>query len=189
MNRIAAASLAVLTIVMSACTDMDPPDATPDQALRPAVAQIEESDALRADGHLEIMFSDDVKHFMHFPQGHNLYTRLGSKIVAQASEKSTEAFVITFISLDLRDHQYPKNLPPPKDFTPPIDPIAIAANVGFEYVDPENNRWTGFGNAEIASFQANGTITGNFSELVLQHTDKVVEDRIVTKGNFRTRLQ
>ncbi len=103
---------------------------------------------------------------------HTYCTGLASQIMVGASADAGPRFRITFASLNLRNLDYPVDLPPPKDFSKPMDPMLAGATVGFGYTDAKGTEWAGPGNIRVASFESDGIITGRFSDVSIPHTQK-----------------
>ena len=128
------------------------------------------------------------KTFEHLPESGSYYSSLASSIRAHPESGSTESLTINFMSIDLKAHTYPGELPAPKDPGQPMSPSAAMASVGSSYVDPEGLEWAGPGKVRVESFGNDGVIRGTFDDVSLPHTDKEHPNITLSGGVFSARI-
>lgn len=126
--------------------------------------------------------------FDALPEGHNYYTSMASQVTARPRVDAAEQLSITFASMDLRQLQYPVQLPGPRQAGTLFDPLATMAGVGFSYRTEDGREWAGPGNVRIAQFGRDGVIVGSFTDVTLPHTDRQLPDISLSDGTFRARI-
>lgn len=119
---------------------------------------------------------------------HTYYTRLASQLTAEASGETNTRLQITFATINLREVDYPGDLPPPKDFTKPMDPMTAGVMIGFSYTDMDGTEWAGPGKIHVESYESDGVISGSFADVSIPHTEKELPNAVLTNGEFRVRL-
>lgn len=139
-------------------------------------------------GELTFTVDGEPKRFGYVPESQTSCTPYASSFVAFPEEASAEHLSITFLSINLKKLSYPTDLPQPKDFSKPMDPLAAMANVGFSYVDPQGLEWAGPARLRIESFGNDGVIRGTFDGVTLRHTDKERPDLDLGGGSFTVQL-
>ncbi len=182
------ACLAVLlsgSLYAGCSTDEPPPvaEAVPDPVSTAPAAR-----AATGEGSITASINGTKLTFDNVLADHTYSTGLASQIIATASAEDNPRFRITFASLNLRNLDYPVDLPPPKDFSKPMDPMQAGAMVGFGYTDANGTEWAGPGEIRVESFESDGMITGSFSNVSIPHTQKELPDAVLTDGTFRVRI-
>lgn len=108
----------------------------------------------------------------------------GAALVVKPDASATEAFRVTFLSIDLRDHEYPGELPPEEAGTS----IQTAMmQVGFSYTDAEGQEWAGPARIHVESFDG-GILVATFDDVTLPHTDDALPAITVGEGSVRVRM-
>lgn len=178
----------LLSIGLSAgCTDEAPPSVT-EASAGPPPDSSPAATATRDRGAITVSINGDEKIFDDILADNTYYTQLASQVTAGTAGEATARLQMTFSMLNLRDFDYPVNLPPPKDFTNPMDPMTAGAVVGFSYIDPDGTEWAGPGNVRVESYGSDGVLSGSFSDVTLPHTDKQLPNVLLTDGTFRVRI-
>jgi len=144
--------------------------------------------AVAVEGTISTSINGTTVTFDNVLADHTYSTGLASQIMATTAAQPNPRFRITFASLSLRNFDYPAELPPPKDFSKPMDPMLAGAMVGFGYIDADGTEWAGPGKIRVESFKSDGIITGSFSDVSIPHTQKELPDAVLTDGTFRVRL-
>lgn len=139
-------------------------------------------------GSVSLAVDGAEKSFDYLPESGSMYTKLSSSIAAHPESGSKEMLTITFFSIDLKEHEYPADLPLPKNAGKPMSPMAAMASVGFSYIDADGVEWAGPGKVRVESFDGTGVIQGTFDQVTLPHTDKEHPDITLTAGTFRARI-
>ena len=114
-----------------------------------------------------------AQQFDALPDGHNYYTQLASQITARPSIDAAEQLSITFASIDLRQVEFPAELPGPRLAGTRLDPLAAMA---------------GPGRVRIDRYGRDGVIVGSFTDVSLPHTEKRLPNITLTAGSFRARI-
>ncbi|HVS13694.1 MAG TPA: hypothetical protein VMV46_07210 [Thermoanaerobaculia bacterium] len=180
-----------ITLLLAACgaDDAGPPAGGADPAAGGATSASEATAAEEPSvGTLRFTVDGAERTFDYLPDSENVYVRLSSIVRAQPEPGSTEALQITFLSLDLKGHTYPAELPPPKDITQNLTPAQAMATVGFSYVDPNGDEWAGPGKIRIESFDNDGVLRGSFDQVEIPHTDGAKPEVTLGAGSFRAKI-
>lgn len=137
-----------------------------------------------------VRFSVDgeQKHFASIAREHTFFSSSGSKIQLQPAEGSTEQFTIIFFYVNFRQLDYPVELPLPRGTFDPEQPMAAMITIGFGYVDQEGNNWGGPGRVRLDALQADGMLSGSFTNVSLPHTKKELPNILLEDGQFTVSL-
>lgn len=141
-----------------------------------------------APGGASFSIDGKVLRFEALPEGHNYYTSMASQVTARPRVDAVEQLTITFMSLDLRQLEYPAELPRPKGSGTQLDPMAAMAGVGLSYRTEDGREWAGPGRVRIDRFGGDGVIVGSFTDVRLPHTDRQLPDVTITDGRFHARI-
>lgn len=190
-RRSTSARLACIALLLSAtfyagCTADEPPPVA--EAVRNPVSTAPAAQAATIEGSITVSINGAEMVFDNVLADHTYSTGLASQITAAASAEPNTRFRITFASLNLRNLDYPADLPPPRDFAKPMDPMLAGAMVGYGYIDAKGTEWAGPGKIRVESFESDGIITGSFTDVPIPHTQKELPDAVLTDGTFRVRI-
>lgn len=162
--------------------------AGPAQAAAPAVPAAGTAPGRQVAGGASFSLDGGPLHFEALPEGHNYYTSMASQVTVRPRVDATEQLSITFASMDLRQLQYPAELPGPRQAGTLLDPLAAMAGVGFSYRTEDGREWAGPGRVRIEQFGRDGVIVGSFTGVTLPHTDRQLPDISLSDGTFRARI-
>jgi hypothetical protein len=183
--------LLVTILLLAACGggQGEPPAENAAAGGEPAVSPSEPpGDPERSVGTMRFTVDGVEIRFDHLADSENVYVPLSSIVRAQPAPGATEALQITFLSLDLKKHSYPTELPQPKDLTGGLSPMEAMASVGFSYVDAAGDEWAGPGKVRIESFGNDGVLRGSFDQVTIPHTDGQKPEVTLGSGDFRVEI-
>lgn len=175
------------TGLFAGCTADAPPSAA-EASAGPDLATTPTTTATATDGVITVSINGDIKTFDKVLADHTYYTRLASQLTAEASGEANTRLRITFASINLKDFDYPAELPPPKDFSKPMDPMTAGAMIGFGFIDKDGTEWSGPGKIHVESYESDGVISGSFADVSIPHTEKALPNAVLTEGKFRVRI-
>lgn len=162
--------------------------ATPPTTAAPAAQAVAPVSGEQVPGGAAFSVDGQVLQFAALPEGHNYYTSMASQVTVRPRVDAAEQLSITFASMDLRQLQFPAELPAPRPAGGLLDPLAAMAGVGFSYRTEDGREWAGPGRVRIDQFGRDGVIVGSFTGVTLPHTDRQLPDITLTDGTFRARI-
>lgn len=177
----------VVAVTLVACgQEREPTRSIPKSSEVRAEARAQAKETI--PGGVSFVVRGEPKRFEYLPRAHNHYSPLASRMAARPSAGATEQWVITLLTVDLKNLAYPIALPPSRDPSQPADPAAAMASVGFGYTDVDGNEWAGPGRIRLESLAPDGTLSGSFTQLSLPHTEKTLPHLEVSEGRFQAKL-
>ncbi|UCF38247.1 MAG: hypothetical protein JSU96_05190 [Acidobacteriota bacterium] len=185
--------VAMLSILLAACggSQTESTETTNEGTLSSEIAASTSSEAATeesSEGSVTFMVEGNRMTFEHLPKASNVYSALASTIRAHQNAGSEETLSITFMSIDLKKHTYPTDLPVPKTPGQPMDPMSAMASVGFSYTNSDGVEWAGPGKLRVEAFGSDGVVQGTFDNVSLPHTEKTEPNITLSGGKFSARI-
>ncbi len=151
-----------------------------------AIADAEEAQAVPTGVHFSV--DGTQKQFELIAGDHTYFSSMASKVQLQPAADSAERFTMLFSYVNFRKLDYPVELPLPRGTTDPKQPMAAMITIGFGYTDRDGNEWAGPGRVQLEALQADGTLSGSFTNVSLPHTGKDLPNILLEDGSFTVNL-